>query len=124
MSAFHVCIVDDNTCAAEALAMLFRQHGFTASTAHDATSALELIVRERPALAILDIGLRDDINGYELASRVRAKLGAAVRLFALTGRNAAHDLKAAKDAGFDRHVMKPPDTSELLARAKEDTATG
>jgi DNA-binding response OmpR family regulator len=121
MPGFHVCIVDDNIYAAESLAMLFRQHGFTASTANDSVSALELVVRERPILAILDIGLRDGTNGYELASRIRAKLGRSIRLFALTGRNGSEDLQAAAEAGFDRHFMKPADTVELLALAKEDS---
>jgi DNA-binding response OmpR family regulator len=118
-----VCIVDDNTYAAEALAILFRQNGFSVSTAHDSASALEVIVRERPVLAILDIGLRDGVNGYELATRIREKLGRSIRLFALTGRNGVDDVKAAGDAGFDRHFMKPADTSELIARAKEDSAS-
>jgi len=54
-----------------------------------------------------------EMTGYELARQVRARLGAAVRIVALTGFGLAEDRTRAIDAGFDQHIVKPFDTAFL-----------
>jgi CheY-like chemotaxis protein len=64
---------------------------------------------------IIDLGL-PDIQGHEVARRVRARIGDDIHLIALTGYGRAEDVREAEAAGFDAHVLKPA-TSDELARA-------
>jgi CheY-like chemotaxis protein len=71
---------------------------------------------------LLDIGL-PDINGYEVARRLRAAPPAerAPRLIALTGWGSEEDRRQALSAGFDSHLIKPVDPMELGAALSELT---
>jgi len=66
----------------------------------------------RPAdVILLDIGL-PDMNGYEVAARIRPKIGPA-QLIALTGYGQNEDVRRATEAGFDAHLIKPVDFDQL-----------
>ena len=71
-----------------------------------------------PEVALIDIGL-PEVDGYEVARRIRKRLGGAVRLIALTGYGDAEARRLAAEAGFDEHLVKPvdPDTLGDLLRA-------
>jgi CheY-like chemotaxis protein len=63
---------------------------------------------------LLDIGL-PDMDGHELARRLRSSPDTAnAMLIALTGYGQSEDRERARQAGFDRHLVKPADLSELL----------
>jgi CheY-like chemotaxis protein len=63
---------------------------------------------------LVDIGL-PGLDGYAVASQVRAALGDAIRLVAVTGYGQPEDRRRALNAGFDAHVVKPVDPADLLA---------
>ena len=111
--SLHLMIVDDNLDAAESLCALLEAGGHQVVVAGDAESALKNADIERIQVFILDIGL-PDMDGYELARRLRAKPDTAnAVLIALTGYGQAHDRVLSKAAGFDHHFVKPSDTLEL-----------
>jgi CheY-like chemotaxis protein len=62
-------------------------------------------------VAIVHIGL-PDIDGYEVARRVRA-LGRPISLIALTGYGQEGDQRRAYEAGFDLHLTKPVEAQVL-----------
>jgi len=104
-----VLVVDDNEDAAETLAMTLELHGCEVRTAPTAARALDVLPGFAPAVALLDIGL-PDMNGYELARRVRQlPAGAAMTLIATTGWGQQKDRERAFAAGFDHHLTKPID---------------
>ena len=109
-----VLVVDDNADAAQMLATLLEAHGHAVSVEYDGTTGYARALRERPEVMLLDIGL-PDIDGHELARRLRAtpETMNAV-LVALTGYGQSEDRDSAHAAGFDRHLVKPADLSELL----------
>ena len=80
-----VLVVDDNRDALETLEMLLRLLGAEVQTAADGRSALETLRRFRPAAVVLDIGL-PDMDGYEVARRVREEPGGRARRFTGGGR--------------------------------------
>ena len=68
---------------------------------------------EQPETALLDIGL-PDMDGYALARRLRAQdTSGNLQLVAMTGYGRAEDRAAARDAGFDVHLVKPAEADEL-----------
>ncbi len=106
-------LVDDNLDAAESLASLLQEAGHQVRVMEDSASTLLHTASGGADVFILDIGL-PDMDGYELARRLRAQAQTAnAVLIALTGYGQAHDRVLAKAAGFDHHFVKPVDWQEL-----------
>jgi len=107
-----ILIVDDNVDAATSLALLLRGMGHEVFVAHDGRAALVDLSRIRPDLALLDIAM-PGMSGYDVARQIRARLGSAVRIVALTGFGLPEDRARALEAGFDQHMVKPADAAFL-----------
>ncbi|WP_296950938.1 ATP-binding protein [uncultured Massilia sp.] len=114
-AALRVMVVDDNVDAAQMLAALLEVQGHAVSVEYDGRGALERALGECPDVLLLDIGL-PDIDGYELARRLRARPETArAMLVALTGYGQHQDREEAKQAGFDHYLVKPADLNEVNA---------
>lgn len=100
-----VVVVDDNRDAANTLQMVISRLGHACSVAFDGDGALEMIRRERPDVAFLDLGL-PGMSGLELAQALRSD-GVASELVALTGYGLPEDRAATQAAGFRAHLTKP-----------------
>lgn len=108
-----IVLVEDNPDVGKMLCNLLESWGHRVSLAPDGVSGVERIRAQRPPVAIVDIGL-PGIDGLELARRIRADEGTrGVRLLALTGYGTDTDREACLDAGFDAHMVKPPNAQEL-----------
>ena len=116
-----VLLVDDSVDAAESLALLLRLWGHEAVVANDGPGALQLVEKQRPDVALLDIGL-PGMDGYELARQLRRRPGfERTVLVALTGWGQEEDRRRSQEAGFDHHFVKPVELSalqDLLAQAQ------
>jgi CheY-like chemotaxis protein len=108
-----VLIVDDNVDAADSLALVLALDGHVTQAAYSAREALRLVAEFQPELILLDIGL-PEMDGYDVARRVR-EIPALdnVRIVALTGYGQVEDLRKAREAGFDDHLVKPVDFATL-----------
>ena len=112
-SGCRVLIVDDDEDTAESLSMLLLASGHEVRMAHDGPAALKAAVDYRPDVMMIDIGL-PMLNGFEVAERLRAQ--AAFQdtvLVAVTGYGQEKDRKRTKDAGFDYHLVKPAEFSDI-----------
>ena len=109
-----VVLVEDQADNREMLRLILEQRGVEVLEAGDGEEGVALILRTTPAAAVVDIGL-PRIDGFEVARRVRAELGDAVRLIALTGYGMREDRERALAAGFDSHLVKPVDVADLEA---------
>ena len=108
-------VVDDNTDAAFSLGLLLEAMGHSVVVAHDAAAAVAGAQRQPPQIAFLDLGL-PDVEGYELARRLRAHPDTAdAMLVAVTGYGAAEDRVRTSAAGFDHHLTKPVKLEVILA---------
>ena len=108
-----ILIVDDNADAADSLGVLLGIWGHEVKIAHDGVAALELARAFGPELVFLDIGM-PDMNGYEVARRLRQEAGlASAKTIALSGYGAERDRLRSKEAGFDLHLVKPVDPQSL-----------
>ena len=110
-----VLLADDNRDAVAVLAELLRLDGHSVDVAHDGLEAVAVAANVQPDVMVLDIGM-PGLNGYELASRIRAfSWGARPLLIAATGWGQEDDKNKAVAAGFDLHLTKPFDPAQLLA---------
>ena len=103
---FRVLIVDDNVDAADSLSQLVSLLGHRVEVAYDGLSAVDAAVKGGYDLVLCDIGL-PDIDGYEVAARIKRQLPASTKLVAVSGYARPEDLKKAQAAGFDAHIAKP-----------------
>ena len=99
-------VVDDDVDIACTIADGLELAGYRTYVAHDAFSALKLTEGFAPDVALLDIGL-PDIDGIELAARLRERHGKQLVMIAVTAYgDAAHRAKAAA-AGVQQYFVKP-----------------
>jgi signal transduction histidine kinase/ActR/RegA family two-component response regulator len=108
-----VLVVDDNRDAAESLAMLLKLLGADVHVVFNGPDALEAVETYKPAVVLLDIGMRG-MDGYEVARRIRRRPESRdVILIALTGWGQEEDRQRSRAAGFDSHLIKPADLGAL-----------
>jgi PAS domain S-box-containing protein len=108
-------IVDDNVDAALLLAEALRQRGHVVHLAHDGKTAVEVAMRHLPDVILLDLGL-PDLDGYEVASRLRGQAGLTrSSIIAISGYGQAEYLTRSAEAGFSHHIVKPVDMAHLDA---------
>lgn len=108
-----VLLIEDSRDLREMFRLVLEQAGHTVYEADNGYSGLALIDRERPDVAIIDIGL-PGLDGYQVARRIRAHpSGPAMVLVAMTGYGALRDREHSVEAGFDHHLVKPVDLEEL-----------
>jgi CheY-like chemotaxis protein len=113
VAAKRVLIVDDNFDAASTLEGLMRSLGHVTRVAYHGQQALEIAQDFKPQVVLLDIGL-PDISGYEVARRLRTIVSAPMKIVAVTGWGTETDRNRSAEAGFDLHLVKPVDESELM----------
>jgi two-component system CheB/CheR fusion protein len=113
-SPLRVLVLDDWKDSADSLARLVQLWGHEPLVAYDGPTALDLARTHSPDVALLDIGLRDGMDGYEVARRLRQLPGMdKALLMAVTGYGREEDGERCRDAGIDRHFVKPVDLEEL-----------
>ena len=103
-----VLVVDDDRDTAETMACLLRAYGHEALVAFDGPRAIEAARRHRPGYVLLDIGL-PGMDGYQLASRLRAESPGPMVLIAITGYGREEERRLGRSAGFDHYFLKPLD---------------
>jgi two-component system CheB/CheR fusion protein len=115
LGAMRILVVDDNVDALESSATLLRIDGHEVETARDGLSALTCIEQFHPDVVLLDIGL-PGMDGYEVARRIRSMPDQEdTLLIAHSGYGEEEHLQRATQAGFDHHLIKPADLSQLSA---------
>jgi CheY-like chemotaxis protein len=119
--ALRVMVVDDNVDAADSLALLLQIEGHAVTVLYGAQDALRHAGEAPADRFLLDSGL-PGLDGVELARRLRAlPLQQGAMLVALTGYGQESDRERSREAGFDRHLVKPvsPETlREVLASVR------
>jgi CheY-like chemotaxis protein len=109
-----VLLADDDRDGAMTLATLLELEGYEVPTVHGGQEALDAAREFKPNVCLLDIGM-PKITGYEAARRLRQRYGDdCPTLIAITGWKQASDKILANLVGFDHHVAKPYEPSQLI----------
>jgi CheY-like chemotaxis protein len=111
-------LVDDYPDALEMWAVFLRSSGYEVITAKTGLEAIERAEHSQPDLVLLDLQL-PEMSGVEAARRLRAsKTTAHIPLIAVTGFSQAREHDEARQAGFDKVIVKPCEPSLLLAEVE------
>jgi CheY-like chemotaxis protein len=109
-----VLVVDDVNDVTEMIGLFLKHAGYEVSTADSARAALRLAGERAFDLIISDIGM-PAMNGYELAESLRSMPDyREIPLIAVTGYTEYDDRGRSLRAGFNAHMTKPIDPSQLL----------
>jgi CheY-like chemotaxis protein len=108
-----ILIVDDNPLGSKSTAMVLRKVGHEVATARDGIEGIESAQTFRPDAILLDIAL-PRLNGFDTARRIRQQpWGKNIFLIAVTGYGQDEDRHRSLEAGFDYHMVKPVNFTEL-----------
>lgn len=108
-----VLIVDDHPDTARSYCELLTLMGHRCEYRTDAREAIDAARALRPHIALLDIGLRPDLDGHQVARMLRDEFGDKIILIAITAYGRDEDRLRTRRAGFDAHVTKPVDGGML-----------
>jgi two-component system OmpR family response regulator len=111
-----IAIVEDDRTLRENYADVLRRQGYEVSTYVDRPSAMRAFRDRLPDLAVVDIGLGDEIDGgFALCRDLRA-LSATLPILFLTARDSEFDTVAGLRLGADDYLTKDISLPHLLAR--------
>jgi CheY-like chemotaxis protein len=115
LGGVRVLLVDDETDSRDFLSMTLRQYGAEVTALGTAEEAVSALQRERPDVLVSDIAMPGE-DGYALIRRVRAlgaERGGQVPAAALTAYAKGEDTTRALSAGYQVHLPKPVEPTEL-----------
>jgi CheY-like chemotaxis protein/nitrogen-specific signal transduction histidine kinase len=111
-----ILVVDDEPDARDLLQRLLEDHGAKVRTAGSAREALDVFAAAPPDLLISDIGM-PVMDGYALIRDVRRRSrdeGGEIPAIALTAFARSEDRMRAMIAGYNLHLAKPIEPTELM----------
>ncbi|MBU8977094.1 response regulator [Lysobacter sp. MMG2] len=108
-----VLVVDDNRDAADTLAMMVRLLGHDTRAVYDPQTVEAEVAGFVPEIVFLDVGMPGR-SGYDVARALRDAHGATLVIVAVTGWGQPEDRQRTLQAGFDHHLVKPPDIQAIM----------
>ncbi|HEY0504135.1 MAG TPA: response regulator [Lysobacter sp.] len=119
-AACRVLVVDDNRDAADTLVMMLRLLGHETRATYDPFEVEGEVAQFAPDIVFLDVGMPGR-SGYEVARALRAGGTRALTIVAVTGWGQPEDRHRTLSAGFDHHLVKPPDIQAIIEICRNGT---
>ena len=114
-----VLVVEDNENNLYMLRFILTRLGHTVLEARDGASGVDLALRERPDLILMDIQL-PVLDGYAATRKIRAEASLSeVPIIAVTSYAMAGDREKALEAGCTAYVEKPIDPESFIKELKK-----
>jgi signal transduction histidine kinase/CheY-like chemotaxis protein len=114
LTGLKVMVVDDDADARRLLKRLLGECKAVVTTASSGREALQLLPSVHPDVLVSDIGM-PEMDGYEFIARVRRVAGEQLPAAAVTAFGRSEDKRRALAAGYQTHIAKPIEPSQLLA---------
>jgi two-component system cell cycle response regulator DivK len=117
--SYRILVIEDQEDNRKIVRDLVTASGYELMEASTGEEGLEVAVRERPDLILMDIQL-PGIDGYEVTRRIKADPNLCkIPIIAVTSYALSGDDKKAFSAGCDGYVTKPYSPRLLLAKMRE-----
>jgi len=114
--AKRIAIVEDEAAIRDNYAAAFRREGYVVDTYESRASAMEAFASRLPDLVVIDINLKDDVEGgFELCRELRAQ-SADLPIIFLTARDSEFDAVSGLRLGADDYLTKDISLPHLMAR--------
>jgi CheY-like chemotaxis protein len=123
LDGVRILVVDDEYDTREVLSAMLNRYGAEVRTAASAAEAIQKLVDWRPDVLVSDIGMPME-DGYELIGKIRGlppERGGETPAIALTAYAGNQDRQRALSAGFQRHLAKPVEPTELAREVARTT---
>jgi len=113
MSGKRILYIEDTFDNRILIKRILEASGYIVDEAPDGLTGIQIALRSRPDLVLIDINL-PDIDGYEVTARLRQMEGfERVPIVALTANVLEGDRERSLDSGCDGYIPKPVDVDEL-----------
>ncbi|AOF86342.1 response regulator [Hydrogenophaga sp. RAC07] len=114
-----ILIADDEPNILISLEFLMKREGFEVVLARDGQEAMDAIVRERPALVLLDV-MMPIKTGFDVCSEVRANEAVSSTLIVmLTAKGRDTDVAKGLALGANAYMTKPFSTKDLVQKVRD-----
>ena len=114
-----ILIADDEPNIVISLEYLMQREGYVVSVARDGEAALAAILRDRPALVLLD-AMMPKLSGFEVCQALRANdAGRGTLILMLTAKGRDTDIAKGLGCGADAYMTKPFSTRALVQKVRE-----
>jgi DNA-binding response OmpR family regulator len=115
----HILIADDEPNILISLEYLLVREGYRVSVARDGEEAFAAILRDKPALVLLDV-MMPKKSGLEVCQELRANDATRDTLvLMLTAKGRETDVAKGLGSGADAYMTKPFSTKELVSKVRE-----
>lgn len=111
-----ILIVEDESNIRELISYNLKNNSYKVLEAEDGVQGLELSLREKPDLILLDVML-PGMNGMDICKELRNR-GSKIPIIILTAKNEDIDKVMGLELGADDYMTKPFSVHELMARIK------
>ena len=119
MNPKKILVADDEPNIVISLEYLMKREGYTVLVARDGQEALDVIVRDRPDLVLLDV-MMPKKTVYEVCQAVRAIDDLqATRILMLTAKGRDTDVAKGVALGADAYMTKPFSNRDLVRKVKD-----
>ena len=113
-----ILIVDDDLDTVRLVGLMLEKKGYQIRAANNGRQGLQKAEEEIPDLILLDV-MMPDMDGYEVARRLRAKPETAgIPILMFTAKSQLDDKVTGFEAGIDDYLTKPTHPTELYAHVK------
>ncbi|WP_341529287.1 chemotaxis protein CheB [Nostoc sp. UHCC 0302] len=118
LEGLHILVVDDDAAICELTKMMLQNHGAEVTAAASADEAFSILTSQPGLYDVLlsDVGMSNQ-DGYTLIRRVRslsAEAGGQIPAAAMTGYISTTDIQESREAGFQMHIPKPVELTQLV----------
>jgi two-component system OmpR family response regulator len=114
--AKRIAIVEDEAAIRDNYAAAFKREGYAVDAYDSRKAALQAFAARLPDLVVIDINLRDDVEGgFELCRELRAR-AAELPIIFLTARDSEFDAVSGLRLGADVYLTKDISLPHLMAR--------
>lgn len=114
-----ILVIEDNETNLYLIRFMLEKSGYEVIEAREGAAGVELAIKEKPDLIIMDIQL-PDIDGLEATKRIRAtEADGDIPIIALTSFAMAGDRERALAAGCTGYIEKPINPETFMAEIEK-----
>ncbi|MDZ7995544.1 MAG: PAS domain S-box protein [Nostoc sp. EfeVER01] len=116
LNGVKILVVDDDTDTREFIVFLLEQYGANVTAVTSANEALATLAQSLPDILLSDIGM-PEVDGCMFIRQLRTlppEQGGKIRAIALTAYAGEMNAQQVLKAGFNKHIPKPVEPSELV----------